>query len=129
MAGPPFPAAILTDLTVFRIGDNLLAAIIGAPPPLAFWPTANGLTGLELRGLEDLITIATTPFDHTGVVSWNPIGGRVLETFVSWYRILADGHFLSTTNPAKLRLFYSGADTDKDSRQGLRLPPPAGRSR
>jgi hypothetical protein len=77
MAAPPLPAAILTDLTVFRIGGNLLAAIIGAAPPLAFWPTANGLPGLKLRGLEDLLTIATTPFDHTGVVSLNSIGGRV----------------------------------------------------
>jgi hypothetical protein len=76
MAGPPFPAAVLTDLTVFRIGGNLLAAIIGAAPSLAFWLTANGLTGLKLRRLEDLLTIATTPFDHTGVVSLNRIGEK-----------------------------------------------------
>jgi len=67
MAGPPFPAAILTNLTIFRIGGNLLAAAIGAAPSLTFWPTANGLTGLKPRWLEDLLTIATTPFDHTGV--------------------------------------------------------------
>jgi hypothetical protein len=110
MAGPPFPAAILTDLTVFRIGGNLLAATIGAAPPLTFWPTANGLTGLKLRGLEDLLTIATTPFDHTGVVSLNRIGGRVLETFVELVPHPRRWLLLSTTNPAKLRLFYSGAD-------------------
>ena len=75
--GPPFTGAILTNLPVFRIGGNLLAAIIGAAPSLAFWSTADGPTGLKLRGLEDLLTIATTPFDHTGVVSLNWIGGRV----------------------------------------------------
>ena len=77
MAGPPSSAAILTDLPVLRVRRDLLAAAIGAAPPLAFWLTANGLTGLKLRGLENLLTIATTPFDHTGVVSLNAIGGRV----------------------------------------------------
>ena len=42
--------------------------IIGAPSPLAVRFAADRLTGLELRWLEDLLTIATTPFDHTGVV-------------------------------------------------------------
>jgi hypothetical protein len=110
MAGPPFPAAILTDLTVFRIGGNLLAAIIGAAPSLAFWPTANGLTGLKLRGLEDLLTIATTPFDHTGVVSLEPDRGKSLETFVELVPHPRRWLFLPTTKPAKLRLFYSGVD-------------------
>ncbi len=73
MAGPPFPAAILTDLPVFRVRRDLLAAAIGAAPPLTFWTTADGLTGLKLRGVENLLTIATTPFDHTGVVSLNRI--------------------------------------------------------
>jgi hypothetical protein len=69
MAGPPFPATILTNLPVFRVRGDHLAAVIGTPPPLAFRTTADGLTGLKLRRLEDLLAIATTPFDHTGVVS------------------------------------------------------------
>ena len=80
MAGAPFSAGILTNLAIFRIGGDLLAAAIGAPPPLALRTTADGLTGLKLRRLEDLLAIATTPFDHTGVVSLTAQAD--LETFI-----------------------------------------------
>jgi len=69
MAGPPLPAAILTYLTVFRIRSNLAAVGFRASTPLALRPAADRLTGLKLGGLEDPITIATSPFDHTGVVA------------------------------------------------------------
>jgi hypothetical protein len=42
---------------------------IGAPPPLTVRFAADRLTGLKLRWLEDPLTIATPPFDHTGVVA------------------------------------------------------------
>jgi hypothetical protein len=61
---------LLEGLVTVRFPRNLVSA------PLAFWPTANGLTGLKLRGLENLLTIATPPFDHTGVVPLNGIGGE-----------------------------------------------------
>ena len=54
---------------------------IGAPPPLALRLAANGLPGLILRWLKNLLTIATTPFDHTGVVALKG-QAKNLETFV-----------------------------------------------
>ena len=69
MARPPFPATILTNLPVFRVRRDLLAAGFGAAPPLALRTAADGLTGLKLRRLEDLLAIATMPFDHIGVVA------------------------------------------------------------
>ena len=69
MAGPPFPATILTAVPVFRIRGDLPAVIIGAPSPLAFRLAADGLLRLTRRWLEDPLTIATSPFDHTGVVA------------------------------------------------------------
>ena len=45
ITSPPFTEAVLTDLPIFRVGGDLLAAVIGASPPLAFRPTADGLSG------------------------------------------------------------------------------------
>jgi hypothetical protein len=53
MAGPPLPAAILTDLTVFRIRSDLRAVGFRASTPLALRPAADRLTGVKLGGLED----------------------------------------------------------------------------
>ena len=43
--------------------------IIGATTALAVGFAADGLAPLELRWLEDLLAVATTPFTHKGVVS------------------------------------------------------------
>jgi len=111
IADPPFSGAIPTDLPVSRIGGDLLAAVLGASPPLAFRPTANGFTRLKVRGPEDLLTKPTTPFDRSGVVSLNRMGGRVLEIFVESAPHPRRWRSSPTTKPAKLRLFYSGADS------------------
>ena len=61
--------AVLTALPVFRIRSDLLAVIVGAPLLLALRLVADRLPRLKLRGLENPPTIATPPFDHTGVVA------------------------------------------------------------
>jgi hypothetical protein len=60
----------------FRIPDSLLLAVafddgrMALPaPPLTVRLAADQLTGLKLRWLEDPLTIATPPLDHTGVVA------------------------------------------------------------
>ena len=67
--GPPFAGAVLTDLPVFRVRGDLATVAIGAPPPLTVRFATDRLTGLKLRWLEDPLTIATPPLDHTGVVA------------------------------------------------------------
>ena len=81
--GPPFAGAALTDLPVFRIRGDLAAVAIGAPPPLTVRFAADQLTGLKRRWLEDPLTIATPPFDHTGVVALKGSG----EEFRNCYRV------------------------------------------
>src|ERR1700694_90158 len=66
---PPLARPVRPDLQVSRIRGDLAAVAIGAPPPLTVRFAADRLTGLKLRWLEDPLTIATPPFDHTGVVA------------------------------------------------------------
>ena len=81
--GPPLVGAILTNLPVFRVRSDLAAVIVGAPPPLALRLAANGLPRLILRWLKNPLTVATAPFDHTGVVALKG-QAKNLETFVEW---------------------------------------------
>ena len=67
--GPPLAGTVLTDLPVFGIRSDLLAVIVCTPPLLAVRLAADGLSRLKLRRLEDPLTIATPPLDHTGVVA------------------------------------------------------------
>ena len=70
IAGAPFPGTVPADVAVFGIGGEFGTVIIGTATALAFGPAANGLAALELRRLEDLLAVETTPFTHmNGVVS------------------------------------------------------------
>jgi hypothetical protein len=62
-------------LTVFRVRRDLLAVIIGAAAALAFELAAHQLPRLILRRLEVLLTVAASPFDHTG-------GCRILRSVI-----------------------------------------------
>lgn len=64
--GSPFLRAIQAHLPVFRIRRDLLAVILSAAPALATGIAADRLRRLILRGLENAITVAASPFDHTG---------------------------------------------------------------
>jgi hypothetical protein len=68
--GTPFPRTVAAAFTVFGIGGEFAPVIVSAPFSLALRFAADGLTGLELRGLELFLTVAAIPFTHiTGVVS------------------------------------------------------------
>jgi hypothetical protein len=70
MTGPPFSGTVPADVAVFGIGRELLSVILGAAPTLAIGCAADCLTALELRKLEDLLTVEATPFTHmNGVFS------------------------------------------------------------
>ena len=70
IAGAPFSGTVPADLAVFGIGGDFGAVIIGAATALAVGSAADGLAGLELRRLEDLLAVEATPFTHmNGVVS------------------------------------------------------------
>ena len=81
--GPPLAGAVLTHLPVFQISGDLAAVAIGAPPPLTVRFAADQLTGLKLRRLEDPLTIATPPLDHTGVVALKG-QAKNLETVIEY---------------------------------------------
>jgi hypothetical protein len=107
MAGTPFPCGILAYLPVFRIGGDPATVLIGASSTLAVHAAADLLTRLKLGRLEDLVTISTPPFDHTGVCLTEQAGRKNLETFVALVPRPRRGLW-STTNPVKMRSFYSG---------------------
>ena len=69
IAGPPLPRAVAAYLAVFGVGGDLLPVIIGAALALANRLAADRLRRLKLRRLKGLLTIAATPFTHTGVVA------------------------------------------------------------
>ena len=66
VAGAPLVWTIQALLSVNRVRSDLLAVVIGAATPLALGLTAYRLPRLILRWLEDHLTVAATPFDHTG---------------------------------------------------------------
>ena len=80
VAGAPLLRTIQAYLPVDRVRSDLLTVIIGAATPLALGLTAYRLSRLILRWLEDHLTVAAAPFDHTG-------GFRTAEGSVS------DGRF------------------------------------
>ena len=51
---------------VFRVRRDLLAVMLGAAAALTTWVAAHRLPWLILRWLEDPLTVAASPFDHTG---------------------------------------------------------------
>jgi len=69
VAGAPFLRTVPTSQPIFRVGSDFLAVVIGAAAPLATGFAAYGLPRLILRWLKDLLTVAATPLDHTGVVA------------------------------------------------------------
>jgi hypothetical protein len=71
VAAPPFAYAVAADLAILGVGDEFLPVVVGAAPSLAERIAADRLTGLILRRLEGLLTIAATPIIHEGVVSLN----------------------------------------------------------
>jgi hypothetical protein len=86
IARPPLLRAVQTHLAVFRILCDLAAVILSAPAALATGSAANRLRRLILRGMEGPLTVAASPFDHTGVVSScgaPQLGGR----FRNCYRV------------------------------------------
>jgi hypothetical protein len=66
ITGSPFLCAVHAHLAVFRVRRNFLAVILGAAAALTTGGAAHQLPRLILRGLEDLLTVAASPFDHTG---------------------------------------------------------------
>ena len=66
VTGSPFLRAVQAHLAVFRVRRDLLAVILGAAPTLATEVAAHQLSRLIFRGLEDLLTVEASPFDHTG---------------------------------------------------------------
>lgn|SRR5581483_7733364 len=69
VAGAPVLRTIQAALPIYRVCRDLLAVVISAAAPLALGLTAYQLTWLIFRWLEALLTVAATPFDHTGVVA------------------------------------------------------------
>lgn len=64
--GSPFLRAVQAYLSVFRVRRDLLAVILGAAPAVATGVAAHRLSRLILRRLEGSLTVAASPFDHTG---------------------------------------------------------------
>jgi len=69
VAGAPFLGAVQAHLSVFGVRCDLLAVIIGAAAALAAGVAAYRLPRLTFRWLEGSLTVAASPFDHTGVVA------------------------------------------------------------
>ena len=88
IAGAPFPGTVATDVAVFGIGGKFASVIIGATTALAVGFAADGLTALELRRLEDLLTVEATPFNHmNGVVSSRQTSSPAPEEFRNCCRV------------------------------------------
>src|SRR6185312_11789131 len=72
---PPLAGTIAADLSIFGIGGQFCAVVVGTPPALALGHAANFLTRLERGRLELALAISATPQVHTAVVaplnSWN----------------------------------------------------------
>ncbi len=66
MAGSPFLRAVQAYLAIFGVRGDLLAVIIGAVPALAAGVAAYHLRRLIFGWLEAPLTVAASPFDHTG---------------------------------------------------------------
>lgn len=66
---PPLAGAIAADLSIFRIGSQFYAAVVGTPPALTLGQAANFLTRLERGRLELALAISAVPQVHTGVVA------------------------------------------------------------
>jgi hypothetical protein len=57
MSFTPLPPAVADHLSVFRIGEALLAAVIVTPLGLTLRPTANGLVETVFGRVESLLAI------------------------------------------------------------------------
>jgi hypothetical protein len=66
VAGSPLLGAVPAHLAVLRVRSDLLAVILCAAAALADGIAAYRLFRLIFRWLEDLLTVAASPFDHTG---------------------------------------------------------------
>ena len=82
----PFLRAVQANLAVFRVRCDLLAVILSAAAALAAGVAAHRLSRLIFRWLEDPLTVAAAPFDHTAVVASCEGDGQVgdLETAIAW---------------------------------------------
>jgi len=63
----PFAWTFQTDLSINRIGSDLLPMIITAALALACGLAANGLSRLISRGLKNLLTVTTTVIFHQAI--------------------------------------------------------------
>ena len=96
IARAPFSGAVAADVTVFGIGTEFGAVIIGATTALAAGFAADGLAALEPRRLKILLAVEATPFTHmNGVVSSRqtspPVGAEFRNYCRVAYRIPANG--------------------------------------
>jgi len=73
VTGSPFLRAVQAHLAVFRVRRDLLAVTLVAAATLTTGVAAHQLSRLIFRGLEDLFTVAESPFRHTG-------GRRILRS-------------------------------------------------
>ncbi len=79
VAGAPFLWAVQAHLAVLRIRRDLLAVILGATSALASGIGTHRLPRLIFRWLEDSLTVAASPCDHTGgcrILAERLSGGR-----------------------------------------------------
>ena len=66
VAGPPFLGAVQAYLAVYGVSGDLPAVILSAAAALATGIVADHLCRLIFRWLENPLTEAASPFDHTG---------------------------------------------------------------
>lgn len=64
--GSPFLRAVPTHFAVFWVRRDLLTVVLSAATSLATGLAAHRLPGLIFRWLEDLFTVAASPFEHIG---------------------------------------------------------------
>ncbi len=88
IAGAPFSRTVAAPFAVFGIGGDLFFVVVGAPLLLAPGFAADDMAGLKLRRLENLLTVAATPFTHIkGVVSPREDSGLPAAVFRNCCRV------------------------------------------
>jgi hypothetical protein len=111
--GSPFLRTIAAHLAVYRVGSHLLPVIVGAPEALTLGFAAHRLRRPIFRWLKDPLTVAASPFDHTGGcrILRRQIVKADLETAVEC--VLHPGRWLfsSASKPPETLTFYAAINS------------------
>src|ERR1700749_4504156 len=114
MARAPLLRTIAAHLAVYRVGSHLLPVIVGAPAALTLGFAAHRLRRPIFRWLKDPLTVAASPFDHTGGcrILRRQIVRPDLETAVEY--VLHPGRWLfySAAKPPEMLPFYAAINTE-----------------